>query len=321
MSAKRATIGRTFKQSTFSEEKEEQKNTQTFTLASGKKVDFTLQIVPTSDIAELTYVDQTINGRDQNALTPESLKDITKTIKLQQFFPCIGVQIGNRIEILDGSRRRAAAILSQTPLKVMVTKTTITSDDARQLAHDIQTAKEHNIREIGLRLLTLKNAGLNQKEIAEKEGISQAKVTRALQAASVSSIILSIFPVQSELKFNDYKALANIEDLLNSKGIETDFLIQHIRDDVNTIKSMPGLVEDEVNQLILNAIKKASSMLAAVSHPEKAMVSPLCHFQDKDKFARKRVKGRMFSYEFNRLSKQVQDDLDSAILSILSKYQ
>lgn len=59
---------------------------------------------------------------------------------------------------------------------------------------DIQTAKEHNIREIGLRLLSLKESGLNQKEIAEQEGLSQAKVTRAVQAATVPQELIDLPP-------------------------------------------------------------------------------------------------------------------------------
>ncbi len=59
----------------------------------------------------------------------------------------------------------------------MVTEEHLSADEARQLAKDIQTAKEHNLREIGLRLIALKESGFNQKEIAELEGLSQAKVT------------------------------------------------------------------------------------------------------------------------------------------------
>jgi hypothetical protein len=35
------------------------------------------------------------NGRDQAGLTPDSLRDIIRTIKLQQFFPAIGVRQGD----------------------------------------------------------------------------------------------------------------------------------------------------------------------------------------------------------------------------------
>ena len=51
----------------------------------------------------------------------------------------------------------------------MVTEEHLSADEARQLAKDIQTAKEHNLREIGLRLIALKESGFNQKEIAELE--------------------------------------------------------------------------------------------------------------------------------------------------------
>ncbi|MFW8521865.1 ParB N-terminal domain-containing protein, partial [Klebsiella pneumoniae] len=82
--------------------------------------------------------------------------------KFQQFFPCIGIKQSERIEILDGSRRRASAIFVRTGLDVMVTEEHLSADEARQLAKDIQTAKEHNLREIGLRLIALKESGFNQ---------------------------------------------------------------------------------------------------------------------------------------------------------------
>ncbi|EGT5746653.1 chromosome partitioning protein ParB, partial [Cronobacter dublinensis subsp. dublinensis] len=46
----------------------------------------------------------------------------------------------------------------------------------------------------------------------------------------------------------------------------------------------------------------------------------LWRFPDKDRFARKRTKGRLFSYEFNRLSREVQDELDRAIENVLKKH-
>ncbi|WP_312829085.1 ParB family protein, partial [Pantoea anthophila] len=41
---------------------------------------------------------------------------------------------------------------------------------------------------------------------------------------------------------------------------------------------------------------------------------------DKDRFARKKVRGRMFSYEFNRQSKELQEELDKVIAETLKKY-
>lgn len=52
---------------------------------------------------------------------------------------------------------------------------------------------------------------------------------------------------------------------------------------------------------------------------DKAEVTPLAQFDSKGMFARKRVKGRNFSYEFGRLSKELQDELDKAIQAVLDK--
>lgn len=113
MSAKRITIGRTFSQTPLQTEDASDGHSQTFILSTGKRALFTLEHITAKEIEEKTYVVMETNGRDQSGLTPESLRDIIRTIKLQQFFPAIGVKHGDRIEILDGSRRRAAALTAK----------------------------------------------------------------------------------------------------------------------------------------------------------------------------------------------------------------
>lgn len=316
---KRATIGRTFTPSALGDISSDNNVEQVFTLSTGRKAVFTLQRVPANEVESKTYVVQETNGRDQSALTPESLKDIISTLRFQQFFPCIGIERENGIEIVDGSRRRASAIIGHTALNVMVTKTPLTADEARKLAKDIQTAKEHNIREVGLRLQALKESGMSQKEIAEMEGLSQAKVTRAIQAASVSAQLVTIFPVQSELGFADYKSLANIEELLNSKNLAVESLLETTSPEIDLILADSGLAEDEAKNRIVKILMRETAAMAAVSGKEKPVISNLWSFPDKDRFARKRSKGRMFTYEFNRLSKDIQDELDEAIESVLRK--
>ena len=207
---KRKTIGRQLNTQASMVEMTDTQRSQVFTLKTGRKVTFRFVRVPASDVESKTFVNQETNGRDQLALTRESLKSIIQTIKFQQFFPCIGIQQGERIEILDGSRRRASAIYIRTGLDVMVTAELLSADEARHLAKDIQTAKEHNLREIGLRLI-------------------------------------------------------------------------------------------------------------APPPKEKSVISALWTFDEKDKFARKRVKGRTLTYEFSRMSKVVQDELDKAINEVLDR--
>ena len=320
MSTKRATIGRTLTHTPFRETASPETFSSVFVLNSGRKATFRLETVAPGDVATKTYVRQETNGRDQSALTPESLRDITRTLKFQQFFPAIGVKSGDNIEILDGSRRRAAALICHTGLNILVTDSSLTTEEARKLAKDIQTAKEHNIREVGLRLLALKNAGLNQKEIAVQEGLSQAKVTRALQAAAISGELLALFPVQSELTFSDYKTLSAVEESLQKNDIALKTLLENMGIEVDRVLANRELAEDEAKNRIIKIIARESELLTSPASKDKAVIASLWTFADKDRFARKRSRGRLFSYEFNRLSKDVQDELDKAIENVLKKH-
>ncbi|AMB77272.1 ParB family protein [Pantoea ananatis] len=320
MSAKRITIGRTFSQTPLNTEKLSDNPSQTFVLATGKRAVFRFKHIPANEIESKTFVTMETNGRDQSGLTPDSLRDIIRTIKLQQFFPAIGVMQGERIEILDGSRRRAAALYCKTGLDILVTDAVITPDEARRLAQDIQTAREHNLREVGMRLLALKDGGLSQKEIAENQGLSQAKVTRALQAASVPADLISLFPNQSELTYPDYKALLQAADKLSETGQTVEALINAISAEIDVVSARDGLAEDELKNTILRLIRQGSQTLVKEPEKDKTTAVALWSFADKDRFARKKTRGRMFSYEFNRQSKELQDELDKVIAETLKKY-
>ncbi|PQV68994.1 ParB N-terminal domain-containing protein, partial [Cronobacter sakazakii] len=80
----------------------------------GRKATCRLESVEPADVAEKTFVRQEPDGREQSALAQESLRDIPRTLKYQQFFPAIGVEADNRVKILDGARRRAAALICHT---------------------------------------------------------------------------------------------------------------------------------------------------------------------------------------------------------------
>ena len=203
-------------------------------------------------------------------------------------------------------------------LNILVTDTDITTDDAQQLAADIQTAKEHNLREIGLRLLLLRESGLNQTEIASSQQLSKAKVTRAIQAASVPADMLSVFPVQSELSYNDYKLLLDIAALFKQKKLDIDALIVAVDDELQSRTEQ--LTADEWTKLALKLYREHSAIMVDKPKIEKAQISALWKFNDKNKFARKRNKGRDFSYEFSRMPKDLQAELDRVIVDTLKKY-
>lgn len=320
--SKRITIGRTLPQrNAASVDENTDSQTATFSLASGKKAVFALEVIPAEMVEEKTFVEQDTNGRDQSALTPESLKDITSSFKLQQFYPAIGIRHEDKIEIIDGSRRRASAIICKAPLSVLVSDSVITASDARELAKAIQTAREHNLREIGFRLMALKDSGMSQKDIASLEGMSQAKVTRALQAASAPASLISVFPVQDELTFSDYKALLSVFETLSGNGSSVEELLIQVQPQIAAVYADKALTAEEAKNKLLLTLKKACDKLLTPQTKDKALVTTLIEFEDKDRYARKRVKGRSFSYEFNRLSKEVQDELDEAIKRVLSNHK
>lgn len=288
-----------------------------FTLKSGKQAKFTLKTILSDEIEQKTFVDPAVNGRDQRNVTPESVSDITRTITLQQFFPAIGRAVGERIEVLDGSRRRAACIFSGSNFEILVTEDEISLEDARQLAKDIQTAREHTLREIGQRYQLMHENGMTKDEIARTEGVSPASVTRAFQAASVPAEMVALFPVINELSLADYQLLLKLSEELNNKGVPLPELIAKVQEDITAAE-----VESITKSLILDSFRRHTKQLNP--RPVKTVqTEKLREFEDKKQFARKKTdtSKRLVTYEFARLPVSVQAELDKAIKQVMDNMQ
>ncbi|MCL1127771.1 ParB family protein [Shewanella surugensis] len=321
---KRATIGRTLQG--FSSNKHIDKNTNTrkqvFTLISGKKVEFTLENIPYEKLESTLFVDMENNGRDQSALTEASLKPITDTIITHQYFPAIGRKVGDKIEILDGSRRLGAAKIARVGLDVLVPDEDIEAPDARHLTKTIQTAKEHSLRELGLWLIVEKNKkGLDQKQLAKKEGMSAAKVSRAIQCASVPSEMLSAFPIQSDLTYPDFKNLLDMSSFIDKENLELSVLSDKVKDD---IKEADEVNKDDIKDYIIACYNKTFRILKKEhddklggAGPKDVVIEKLWEFEGKNSFARKKTKKRGFSYEFGHIPRELQKKLDEAIKKTL----
>ena len=290
--------------------------TQTFMLASGEKAEFYPMSISADDLASQTLVDQMINIREQEALTLESLSDICATLQYQQFFPVIGRKLESGfIEILDGSRRRAAALHINKGLELLVTDKQITTSDAHHLAKAIQTAKEHSTREIGLRLQAIiEQTGINQADLAKQEGLSTAKVTRALQAANVPFGLIQLFPQPSLLAHTDYHAL----NALQLSEADLEALIEKVTEAKKNID--PNKPEDRYKSAVMNLIKKLSNNGEKRAKSPKPVIEPIWEFKDRNAFARRRSQDRQVSYEFNRLPKKVEKQVEAAIQSILAEH-
>ena len=289
-------------------------------LASGKTATFNEVTLSFEQVKADTYVTFDVNGRDQSLLTKESLEDLN-SLEFQQFYPAVGREVDGQIDVLDGSRRRAWFLLQEGRVKtfrVLVTQEELSTADAKALAKQLQTAKEHNQREIGLQCQILMKSGeLTQEDTAKILNISRQAVGRALKAASIDSKLIALFPVVNDLSHTDYSILAKvIKSFADDKKALSSFIKKIASKAVN---AQPEQSQEDAKDALISYIKTELKIVEAKQESDKATVTPLAEFDSKGMFARKKVKGRNFSYEFGRLSKDVQKELDEAIQSVLNR--
>ncbi|MGC0837861.1 ParB family protein [Pantoea agglomerans] len=313
-------LGRQLGNSSFSKMMSESDSERVFTLKSGAQARFVLTKFLHDDIEAQTFVDAAVNGRDQAFLTRESVSDISRTIRLQQFFPAIGREVDGRTEILDGSRRRAACLYNGTAFEVLVTRDALSISDARQLAADIQTAREHTLRELGKRLKLMYPADMNQSDIAAAEGLSAAKVTRAFQAAAVPEEIIAVFPSVSELSISDYQILLEMTERARTRGISTEELTGHVRARIES-DAHYDRGDPTYKAKIISYFRAESAEPKKGSAGKKVVTEKLAEFADKKQFARKKTDSdkRVVTYEFSRLSAACQAELDAAVRSVIER--
>ncbi|EGQ9819067.1 ParB/RepB/Spo0J family partition protein [Vibrio parahaemolyticus] len=291
----------------------------TWQLASGTSATFNEVTLSHEQVRDNTLVTFDVNGRDQSLLTAESLSDLN-SLEFQQFYPAVGREVDGKIDILDGSRRRAWVLLREGKVdsfRVLVTQDDISTADAKALAKQLQTAKEHNQREIGLQCKAIMDSGeYTQEDVAKLIGISRPAVSKALKAASIDSTIIALFPIVNELSHTDYSLLDKVMKALEKDKKKISAFAKKVSQQVVNVQ--PEQSSDEVKDNIINVIKAELKIVESKQEKDKAEVTPLAQFNSKGMFARKRVKGRNFSYEFGRLSKEVQEKLDIAIASVLA---
>lgn len=313
-------LGRQLGNSSFSKMMSESDSERVFTLKSGAQARFVLTKFLHDDIEAQTFVDAAVNGRDQAFLTKESVSDISRTIRLQQFFPAIGREVDGRTEILDGSRRRAACLYNGTAFEVLVTRDALSLSDARQLAADIQTAREHTLRELGKRLKLMYPADMNQSDIAAAEGLSAAKVTRAFQAAAVPEEIIAVFPSVSEVSISDYQILLEVTERAQARGISTEELTGRVRARIES-DAHNDRADPTYKIKVVSYFRAESADPKKGSASKKVVTEKLAEFADKKQFARKKTDSdkRVVTYEFSRLSAACQAELDAAVRSVIER--
>lgn len=284
-----------------------------WTLKSGETRTFYEINVPYEDLEAKTTVTFEINGREQSLLTTVTLSDLD-SMEIQQHYPAIGYyNEEGKIDYADGSRRRKRVILSNGKipfLKSWVTDEPISLSDARALAKDLQTAKEHNLWEIGQMAKTYqqKQPGITQDAIAKLLGYSRTKINRALKAVMVDGRIIALFTDVSELSHADYDVLIKAQEKAIDRN-ELDDEIEILKIDIAEHYKNPEF--DSPYNLIIKTFK--AYLLAKKSKKAVVKFNDIEKFDDKNTFAKVKKEKQKVTYTFSRLSAEFTNKLEQFI--------
>lgn len=289
-------------------------------LESGKYIKYKEKFFSYEDLINHVEVDFKINGRLQEHLKPENLTDITSTIDRVQYKNIVLRKLPNqKWEVLEGSRRLAGALLKKVGLRAdCIDDVTISRLDAMALADEMRYSKEHNLYELGKRWLDLKNDSsypLDQKEIADKFNVSEAKVSRAIQAASVRDELMLLFPDVNELAFNQFKQLLAIQKYHETHDESVLFAL------IDEAKNKQAHEWKNLSNEVLTRYLFEHFNLADLTNKKPLFeINPLLVFSDKNSYARKKSAERKVHYEFSRVKNEALVEIEQAIQKILAKH-
>ncbi len=280
--------------------------TQQWTLQSGDTATFEDRTLTYQETVDKTFVDFETNGRNQDLLSDTVLARL-RSLEKQQYLPAVGIEHPDgRIEVLDGSSRRAYILSREGAIdryRILTTKSQISRGDAKALTNEIQSAVEHNLYELGQRAQLIQQNSetkITQKDIALELGISQSKVSRALKTVGVDARIIHLFPNVNDLVLSDYTKLLKVQEML----------------------PLPEAIEGmQRAQFESNgAVFLALSAVETKPKPkvDKFVKEKLADYGDHRTYARKKTSqdGRQVIYEFSRLPEEKLLQLDETIRAL-----
>ncbi len=283
-----------------------------FTLDSGETASFELKRIKFDDLVNNSFVDEKVNGREQDGINDTNLSDIVDTINEGQFYSVYVLKdVDGRYEFLDGSRRRKSAIYKKVGLEAFVTNDKMSLSDKIMFAHNLQTAKEHNYREKGIKLKNyMLTTNVEQKEASLKFGYSEATASRLLKAASVSIDLLNVFPDRNSLTLEYYNKLAKVEGFFASQKLDVAHYLSTLCKDIESIHSH-ALPLKETTELLVNLI--VTSIIETPKTKVKPVIKKLVNFSDKNKYAKCITKGDKVSFELKGLPSELIDEVQAFI--------
>jgi ParB family transcriptional regulator, chromosome partitioning protein len=170
-------------------------------VAGQELITFELVRIPADEVASSTVV-FTQNAREQSFLNEHALADVLSTLRERgQQYPAVGRRnADNKIEVLDGSRRRMACMLAGKEFLVYVANS-INAEHAKFLSDVANAHKPLSLYEKGKEMQAKLVSGdaEDQKALAKMFQCSEALVSGALKAADLPLELLQAYPNVVEL--------------------------------------------------------------------------------------------------------------------------
>ena len=287
-----------------------------FTLNSGRVVKFYRKHIAHEKIELETSVSLEVNARLQNELNTKSLTELAASLIHHQFYPAIGYMTeGHLIDLMDGSRRRAGALIAKVGLDVMYCKTPLTVSEAQDLAEQMQSAEKHSHRDMGAKYLRYKEANtLEQKEVAVAFNVSEAHVSTCITAYSIDFEIIKLFDALDPLVAKDYRELKKFEKLIEADRLTLQDVVSQVSKQARSVEHQRDLSKEQVMTFLGHYCQSSKS------RGQKVKFEAIASF-NKNKFIRRKTdaSGNKVTIEFSRIEKDKMARIEAFIRQVSSE--
>ncbi len=272
----------------------------TWELITGRKVEFTEIIIPAADVEKQAKVHKH-NRRIQSEANKKSLERLVRSIKRQQYYPCVVQKVGDSYLIYDGSRRRLAAIKAGVELKVMYCDEELTSAEAKAITKELQSSENHTYRDHGCQyelLMQDPEFPMTVEEILEEEEISKTHFDRCMVAWSVPASLIDLFEDPTHIPHAYFAKLLKVSKKYLGEGELEIF--------VKSIEIEEGTTNDKVMALIFDT--------AELNKPKDLSVARKIVDVSKEKFVKIKSLKNKTNIEITTKSKAEISDIEELIV-------
>jgi ParB family chromosome partitioning protein len=297
--------------------------TKKIKLHSGKIVDFSLKIIPYEDIESETFVDEDINGREQALITADSVQDMSDTFADNQFYAAYGyITDDGKIGLADGSRRRKTAIQTKSNLEIWVSEEPVNPADLVILAQNLQSAREHNMREEGRKFKTIiKQKNIMQNEVAEIVGRHKSYISRCIDALDLDIEILLLFPNPGNIGSRSYVQLIKITKTLNEHNVSLADFIKEANNKVTQKDETTPYSQIDILEILENVLLDFTGDTEQTQNTNNNKPLPLRGFESKKLKAVCTKKGDKCKLEFEGFDPKTYEQIEERILQVLEEFK